>query len=290
MEVGRMATWVEGQLRRLLVEHPVIESFEWRPNETFGASVPFVATAVATYVTLVFLFGRSIIPLPHPSPALLRLLSSAHNLLLLILSAAMAAGCALSATARLPSPRWLFCFPPSAIPRAGPLFFWAHVFYLSKLYELGDTLLILLAVPRRRLTFLHVYHHAVVVVMCYVWLATAQSLMPIALVTNAAVHVVMYAYYFSSSAGRRWPPRWKRAVTDLQIAQFVFSFLVSGIFLWYHFTGGGCEGMRGWLFNAVFNASLLALFIDFHLKAYKEAKKKPKTKAAAAASPKAAES
>ncbi|URE29802.1 elongation of fatty acids protein [Musa troglodytarum] len=68
--------------------------------------------------------------------------------------------------------------------------------------------------------------------------------MPIALVTNAAVHVAI--------------------------------FLVSGVFLLYHFTGGGFEGMRGWLFNAALNASLLALFIDFRLKAYKEAKNNPK--------------
>ncbi|XP_074556956.1 fatty acid elongase 3-like [Curcuma longa] len=277
------ASWMYAHLRRWLVEHPVIESFEWRPNETFGASIPFVATAVASYLTLVLL-ARGILPLPRPSPALLRRLSFAHNLFLLLLSATMAAGCSLSAAARLPSPRWLFCFPPSATARSGPLFFWAHVFYISKLYELADTLLILLS-ERRRLTFLHVYHHAIVIVMCYVWLASAQSLMPVALVTNASVHVVMYAYYLSSSAGWRWPPKWKRAVTELQIAQFVFSFLVSGVFLWYHFAGGGCEGMRGWLFNAAFNASLLALFVDFHLKAYKEAKKKRKTAIAAAASP-----
>ncbi|KAG6519981.1 hypothetical protein ZIOFF_017010 [Zingiber officinale] len=184
----------------------------------------------------------------------------------------------------LPLPPLALLLPPSATVRSGPLFFWAHVFYLSKLYELADTLLILLS-ERRRLTFLHVYHHAIVIVMCYVWLASAQSLMPAALVTNASVHVVMYAYYLSSSAGWRWTPRWKRAVTELQIAQFVFSFPVSGVFLWYHFTGGGCEGMRGWLFNAAFNASLLALFVDFHLKAYKEAKKKLKAATAAAASP-----
>ncbi|KAG6516510.1 elongation of fatty acids protein 3-like [Zingiber officinale] len=270
-----------GHLRRWLVEHPTVESFEWRPDETFGASAPFVATAVASYLTLVLL-ARGTLPFSRPSPSLLRRLSFAHNLFLLLLSATMAAGCSLSAAARLPSPRWYFCFPPSYTTRSGPLFFWAHVFYLSKLYELADTLLILLS-PRRRLTFLHVYHHAVVVVMCYVWLATAQSLMPVALVTNASVHVVMYAYYLSSSAGWRWSPRWKRAVTELQIAQFVFSFLVSGVFLWYHFAGGGCEGMRGWLFNAAFNASLLALFIDFHLKAYKEAKQRLKTATAASA-------
>ena len=127
------------------------------------------------------------------------------------------------------------------------------MFYLSKLYDLGDTLLILLA-------------------MCYLWLATRQSLMPIALVTNAGVHVVMYSYYLSCSVGLRWPNRWKRAVTELQIVQFLFSFAASVVMLWLHFTAGGCEGMAGWVFNAVFNASLLALFLNFHGAAYKAAK------------------
>ncbi|THU69789.1 hypothetical protein C4D60_Mb08t18110 [Musa balbisiana] len=54
--------------------------------------------------------------------------------------------------------------------------------------------------------------------MCYVWLSTSQSLMPIAHVTNAAVHVAI-------TADCCWPLRWKRAITELQIAQFVFSYL-----------------------------------------------------------------
>ncbi|CAL9038708.1 unnamed protein product [Musa banksii] len=61
--------------------------------------------------------------------------------------------------------------------------------------------------------------------MCYVWLSTSQSLMPIALVTNAVVYVAMYAYYLSSSTDYCWPLCWKRAITELQIAQFVFSYL-----------------------------------------------------------------
>jgi hypothetical protein len=44
--------------------------------------------------------------------------------------------------------------------------------------------------------------------------------------------------------------------------------------LWLHFTDGGCEGMAGWVFNAVFNASLLTLFLDFHGAAYAAAKGK----------------
>lgn len=260
----------------LLVEHPAVASFRWQPGRTLGAAPSFPAAVICGYLASVLILHRLLPPLP---PRALRAASALHNAVLLALSAAMAAGCALSTAATAPAPRWAwpFCFPPrGATEASGPVFFWAHVFYLSKLYELGDTLLILLG--RRPLTLLHVYHHAVVIAMCYLWLATRQSLMPIALVTNAGVHVVMYSYYLSCSLGLRWPPRWKRAVTELQIVQFLFSFAASVVMLWLHFTAGGCEGMAGWVFNAVFNASLLALFLDFHGAAYKAVKGSSKGK------------
>ncbi|KAG0499428.1 hypothetical protein HPP92_003666 [Vanilla planifolia] len=267
----RMSHWPKPVLllRRGLVDPPAISSFEWIQNETVASSLPFVTSAVASYLSLTLLLHHGRLLVPLPSAFSLRLLSCLHNLLLLVLSAAMAAGCSLAALSQMPSLSWLLCFPPSTPPR-GPVFFWAHVFYLSKIYEFLDTALILLSGDRgrRRLSFLHVYHHAVVVVMSYLWLATRQSLLPVALVTNATVHVAMYGYYLSASLGWRWSRRWKRAVTRLQIAQFVFSFVASVCFLWLHVAGKGCEGMKGWVFNAVFNASLLALFLDFHSASY----------------------
>ena len=70
------------------------------------------------------------------------------------------------------------------------------------------------------LSFLHVFHHSFVVVMAFLWLAAAQSLQHVALMTNAGIHVLMYYYYFMCSIKR--PPRWKRLVTSSQIVQFVF--------------------------------------------------------------------
>ncbi|CAD5164549.1 unnamed protein product [Musa acuminata subsp. malaccensis] len=142
------ASWVHGWLHWWLVEHPTFESLEWRPNETFGASVPIVAIAAFPYLA------------PPLSPNLLTLSSSSSSVAVV---------------------------SPSSMPTTN--------------------------------------HHAVVVVMCYVWLSTSQSLMPIALVTNAAVHVAMYAYYLSCSMDYCWPLRWNRAITELQIAQFIFSYL-----------------------------------------------------------------
>ena len=67
-------------------------------------------------------------------------------------------------------------------------------------------------------------------------------------------------------------------MTDVQIVQFVFSFGVSGLMLYYHFTGIGCSGIWGWCFNAVFNASLLGLFLDFHVRSYAHARRRKEEK------------
>ena len=80
------------------------------------------------------------------------------------------------------------------------------------------------------------------------------------------MHVIMYGYYLLCVMGLR--PKWKRLVTDCQIVQFVFGFVVSVFMLYYHFTGFGCSGIWGWCFNAVFNASILALFVHFYSKSY----------------------
>lgn len=77
-----------------------------------------------------------------------------------------------------------------------------------------------LCMQGKKLTFLHVFHHAWVVMMAFWWLEAAQSLQQIALLTNTAIHVLMYYYYFMCSVKR--PPRWKKLVTQAQIVQFVF--------------------------------------------------------------------
>ncbi|CAH8353311.1 unnamed protein product [Eruca vesicaria subsp. sativa] len=46
------------------------------------------------------------------------------------------------------------CFPVDVKPN-GPLFFWVQFFYLSKILEFRDTLLIILGKSIQRLSFLH---------------------------------------------------------------------------------------------------------------------------------------
>ncbi|KAL6521995.1 hypothetical protein OROMI_031872 [Orobanche minor] len=251
-----------------LVDHPIISQYEWKPGQSPGASTLFLSTTVATYLSLTLLLHRFPILPTLPSSAL-RLVAAAHNIVLCLLSIIMAVGCTLAVLHQTPpeNPTWAVCFPAGATRPRGPTFFWAHVFYFSKILEFVDTLLILLSGSRsRRLSFLHVYHHAVVVVICYTWLAAVPALFPVGLITNASVHVMMYAYYLLAALGFR--PAWKRMVTDCQITQFLFGYLVSGLMLYFHFTGPGCSGVWVSCFSSLFTMSLLALFLNFHLKNY----------------------
>ncbi|AES82531.1 putative very-long-chain 3-oxoacyl-CoA synthase [Medicago truncatula] len=261
-------------LEHWLVYHPNILNFTWNPPHTPASSLLFLSLSIASYLSLTLLL---LFPLPPIPPHFLKPFTALHNLILSILSLIMAIGTSLTILTHTPNLRsTTICFPPHTPPN-GPLFFWAYIFYLSKYLEFIDTLFIILSRSIKRLSFLHVYHHSTVPVMCYLWLNSSQSLFPIALLTNSSVHVIMYSYYFLTTVGIR--PPWKRVVTDCQIVQFVFSFAVSGLMLYYHFgsDGGGCCGMKAWCFNAVFNASLLALFLDFHLKSYANSKNKKRT-------------
>lgn len=260
--------------------YPPIATFLWRPGFTTASSPAFLVSVVLSYLLctlcLSFLLSNRKIPFA------LGPITVIHNLVLFTGSLVMFTGSALSALAEMgaleqttPSSsstsapltpkswQWAFCFPPGTQP-SGPVFFWSYVFYLSKYYELLDTLIMIL--KRRPLTFLHVFHHAIVVIMSFFWLQYSQSLQIIALLTNTAVHMLMYSYYLLCSFGIK--PFWKKLVTNCQIIQFVFSFSVSLLMLYMHFGGEGCEGIGPWTFNAVFNASLLVLFMNFHRKQY----------------------
>ncbi|EOA32258.1 hypothetical protein CARUB_v10015519mg [Capsella rubella] len=252
-----------------LVHHPYIANFTWTEGENLGSTVSFVFVVISVYLSATFLLRYYIDALPTLGPRILKPITAVHSLVLFLLSLVMAVGCTLSLiSSQDPKLRLVhaICLPLEVKP-SGPLFFWAQVFYLSKILEFVDTLLIILNKSTHRLSFLHVYHHATVVVMCYLWLRTRQSMFPVGLVMNSTVHVIMYGYYFLCAVGSR--PKWKMLVTNCQIVQFVVGLgLGTGGMLPKHYFGSGCSGVWGLYFNGVFNASLLALFYNFHSKNY----------------------
>ena len=71
-------------------------------------------------------------------------------------------------SAREGSFHWFFC-ESSSTKAVGPLFFWSYVYYLSKYYELLDTVLQMMRGRPPPHFALHVYHHGCVLMMAWAW-------------------------------------------------------------------------------------------------------------------------
>ena len=130
----------------------------------------------------------------------------------------------------------------------------------SKYYEFLDTVLQMLKGRDPPNFAIHVFHHACVVGMSWAWLEYTQSLQFIGLLFNTFVHTVMYYYYFRVSyTGVK--PRWKAAVTSIQVVQFVTSLICFVVTMGIiYLNGTECAGKVPLLGNLVFNVILLSQF------------------------------
>lgn len=103
--------------------------------------------------------------------------AAVHNFNLSFGSLIMLLGCASEVIRRgttESSFEFVLCENP-ATSATGPLFFWSYVYYLSKYYELLDTVLTLMRGSTLPHPFLHIFHHVMVVFMSYLWLSERQS-------------------------------------------------------------------------------------------------------------------
>ncbi|XP_069127245.1 very long chain fatty acid elongase 2-like isoform X2 [Argopecten irradians] len=103
--------------------------------------------------------------------------------------------------------------------RIANVFWW---YFISKLLEFMDTVLMVLRKKNDQITFLHVYHHSSMLNIWW-WVTTylpgGQSWFSSSL--NCSVHVVMYLYYalaaIPSMRSKLW---WKKYITKFQLIQF----------------------------------------------------------------------
>eukprot|EP00158_Paraphelidium_tribonemae_P009543 Partr_v1_DN28895_c1_g1_i2_m34401 putative fatty acid elongase len=101
--------------------------------------------------------------------------------------------------------------------------FFYYINYLLKYYELIDTCLLIL--KGKRLEFLHWYHHAATLYLCYSQLVGRTSISWVPIVLNLIVHIIMY-YYYARTAISSAPVWWKKHLTTMQIVQFVLDLAV----------------------------------------------------------------
>ncbi|KAI0932192.1 hypothetical protein AcW1_000621 [Taiwanofungus camphoratus] len=152
--------------------------------------------------------------------------------------------------------------------------FYYIINYYFKYLELIDT--VFLALKKKPLAFLHVYHHSATALLCYTQLNGRTSVQWIPITINLFVHVLMYYYYFATAGGAKiW---WKKYLTTIQIVQFVID-LFAVYFATYSYysaevlvgfpTFGSCAGTESAaIFGCALLSSYLVLFIQFYIKTY----------------------
>ena len=145
--------------------------------------------------------------------------------------------------------------------------FWCYMFTVSKLFELGDTIFIVLR--KQPLIFLHYYHH--ITVLMYVWLsypyrpASGRWFM----MMNYSVHSLMYTYYALRAMRVKVPRVVNKIITTLQLCQ-MFVGLCIAIYL-RHVMNSGIPCATNWMaikYSFLMYVTYFILFLKFFYDAY----------------------
>ena len=111
--------------------------------------------------------------------------------------------------------------------------FWGWWFYLSKFYEVIDTLIIIM--KGKRSATLQTYHHAGA--MISMWAGIRYMSPPIWMfaLVNSGIHTLMYTYYTLSEVRIKVSKPLKQALTTMQIMQFIVgaTFASAHLFVYY---------------------------------------------------------
>ncbi|XP_025204863.1 elongation of very long chain fatty acids protein 7-like [Melanaphis sacchari] len=150
--------------------------------------------------------------------------------------------------------------------------FTVYMFLMSKLLDLLDTIFFVLRKKQNQITFLHVYHHTLVIILAW-HITNFYSGAQTALfgTINACVHIIMYSYYFLTIINPEYKKAWwKKYLTIIQLVQFVITGLHGIITLFEP----DCDFPRLiMLFAIPQDIFMFILFWDFYKKAYIKPKK-----------------
>ncbi|XP_044766686.1 elongation of very long chain fatty acids protein AAEL008004-like [Coccinella septempunctata] len=98
----------------------------------------------------------------------------------------------------------------------------SYIYFLIKILDGMDTIFFILKKSFRQMSFLHIYHHAIM--MMITWLVTkycggGQS--GWACIFNSIIHTLMYSYYFLTAYDSKYKDSpMKKFITQLQLVQF----------------------------------------------------------------------
>nr|XP_039255418.1 elongation of very long chain fatty acids protein 4-like [Styela clava] len=144
-------------------------------------------------------------------------------------------------------------------------------YFFSKYIELADTVFFILRKKFNQVSFLHVYHHATMLINW--WLAikyVAGGNSFLIGVINSFIHVIMYSYYGIAAIGPHMQKYlwWKKYLTKLQLIQFFIMLVHSANILL-----GDCDFPK-WISGLVvgYQVTLILLFGKFYFDSYRRKK------------------
>eukprot|EP00128_Syssomonas_multiformis_P018731 Colp12_sorted_trinity150504_noHs@31374 len=234
-------------------------------GEYWLTSVPAMVGMGLLYIVYINAFQAF---MKNRQPLKLKGLSVFHNFFMSAASAYMMWGMLKTVLGNWSQQNWnmdcMFCDPQNSLSQGGDFYF--HLFYLSKFYEYIDTGFLI--VRKKPVIFLHSFHHFITPSIVWsAWLFPVASNW-IGPITNAFVHVVMYAYYglaefgLSRSLGKY--------VTWIQLTQFMgnlFLFVFVGLRIFE------CKGNpAAWCWIYVQYIGFLILFFRFYFNRQKKMK------------------
>ncbi|KAJ3100429.1 hypothetical protein HDU97_002216 [Phlyctochytrium planicorne] len=252
------------------------ETFRWKVGVTPFTNISVIAITWVLYFAMIFGIKAF---MANREGLKLTTITCAHNIFLSLWSFGMCA-VAVYEVYKVGTTKGIdevFCTTDQNTLK-GPLYYIMYMYYISKFYELLDT--VILVLRKKTLIFLHWYHHAIVIVMVWTWLEYGVTFSALGMIANTFVHVFMYYYYYATCIGQKvW---FKQHLTSAQIFQFSLSFILSVPYLYFHFQKA-CPGWNAFVFSSLVNGSFLILFVDFYHKAYlqRKAKEEEKKKAGA---------
>ncbi|XP_075157075.1 very long chain fatty acid elongase 7-like [Haematobia irritans] len=141
------------------------------------------------------------------------------------------------------------------------------LYYFSKFFDMFDTVFFILRKKLTQVSFLHVYHHSIMVFGAYIYNAKFfGSHFTSAGVVNSFIHVVMYTYYLIAAMklNTNLDP-WKKILTRMQLGQFI----LLGCHFMLPLINNFCNLERGWTWVVnIQNIFMIALFSNFYYRAY----------------------
>jgi len=151
----------------------------------------------------------------------------------------------------------------------------SYLFYLSKVYEIVDSIILL--AKGRDVSTLQTFHHAGAIACMYAGVRYQGMPIWIFSVANSFIHTLMYTYYTLTALHLPFPKPLKRALTSMQISQFIVGGSIAASYLFVKLpepinSSRRClprsEARFAVKLNLIYLAPLIMLFVDFARRTY----------------------